>query len=287
MMPVVVCTSDDFQSVLTLHHLRLGSFFHGHHVMSVYHACALVLQSLDMRLHILGHHASLGDDDSLVSCACRGAKTATGIFRRHEQVVADIVAVESRLVDVENGAYEVGSLLVHRVYVEHHEPVLRVVAPHVPHRQIYEEVVVGLSPLQISLAAGDISHQFGSVAPYTVIRTHIHRRIESPPRPWVILWRVGGAMEEHVVHSGTEHQVEVGLHLAQRCAEMLCEPSECLARCVFLARHVSRRRSIFQHTEVTVVGAGISLVLAQSSYAEVGESESLNLGDIHRGIAVD
>ena len=45
----------------------------------------------------------------------------------------------------------------------------------------------------------------------------------------IVLWRIGCAVEEHVVDAGTEHQVHIGFHLTQRRAEVLGEPGESLA----------------------------------------------------------
>ena len=96
---------------------------------------------------------------------------------------------------------------------ELHQQFARVLLPHVAHGQVYQEVVVGLSLLQEALATLHILHKIRCIAPDGVRRTHVDAGIELPARPWVILGRIAGAMEEHVVHAGTEHQVEVGLEL--------------------------------------------------------------------------
>ena len=101
--------------------------------------------------------------------------------------VADVITIESCLVDVEDDLDELRCLLRHTVDVELHQPVLGVVAPHVSHRQIYQEVVVGLSPLQVGLAASDVLHQFWCVTPNAVGRTHVDRGIELPTWPWIVL----------------------------------------------------------------------------------------------------
>lgn len=94
-------------------------------------------------------------------------------------------------------------------------------------------------------------------------------------------------MEEHVVDTSAEHQVHVWFHLAQGGSEVLGEPSEGLARCIFLASDVCGRRSIFQHTEVAEVRTSLAWVFSQPLNAEVGETESLNLRDVNGSIAVD
>ena len=94
-------------------------------------------------------------------------------------------------------------------------------------------------------------------------------------------------MEEHVVDTSAEHQVHVWLHLAQGGSEVLGEPSEGLARCIFLASDVCGRRSIFQHAEVAEVRTSLAWVFSQPLNAEVGETESLNLRDVNGSIAVD
>ena len=171
--------------------------------------------------------------------------------------------------------------------IELHQPVLGILAPHVSYRQINQEIVVWLSPLQIGLAVGDVLHQFRSIAPDAVGRTHIHRSIELPAWPWIVLRRIGGAMEEHVVYAGAEHQVHIRFHLAQGCAEVLGEPGEGFAGCIFLSGDVRSRWSIFQHTQVAEVRTGLARILAQSLDAEVGQSEAFNLWDINCRIAVD
>ena len=94
-------------------------------------------------------------------------------------------------------------------------------------------------------------------------------------------------MEVHVVDAGTEHQVEVGLQLRQRRAEVLGEPGKGLARRVGLATDVGGRRGVLEHRVVRVVLARLAWVGAQALDAEVGESEALNLRDVDGGVAVD
>ena len=86
-------------------------------------------------------------------------------------------------------------------------------APHVSHRQVYQEVVVGLAHLQKTLTALYVFHQVRSIAPDAVRRTHIYRGIEFPAWPCVVLWRVARTVEVDVVDTTGEHQVQVGLHL--------------------------------------------------------------------------
>ena len=51
---------------------------------------------------------------------------------------------------------------------ELHEQFLGVLLPHVADRQIDKKIVVGLSPLQETLAAFHILHEIGGIAPDTV-----------------------------------------------------------------------------------------------------------------------
>ena len=96
---------------------------------------------------------------------------------------------------------------------ELHQQFVGVLLPHIPDGQIDQEVVVGLSPLQETLAALHIFHELGGITPDGVRGAHVYRGIELPARPGVILGRITGTVEEHTVHSGTEHQVKVGLEL--------------------------------------------------------------------------
>ena len=96
---------------------------------------------------------------------------------------------------------------------ELHQQLVGILLPHIPDGQIDQEVVVGLPPLQETLAALHIFHELGGITPDGVRRAHVYRGIELPAWPGVILGRIAGAVEEHTVHSGTEHQVKVGLEL--------------------------------------------------------------------------
>ena len=152
---------------------------------------------------------------------------------------------------------------------ELHQEFVGLLLPHVADRQQHEKIVVGLSPLQKTLATFNVLHEVGGVAPDAVCRTHVDRGVELPSWPGVVLRRVAGAVEEHVVHTGTEHQVDVGLHLGKRCAEVFREPGEGLARREGFAADVGCRRGIFQHGEVGVVLAGLAGILTESLDAEV------------------
>ena len=87
--------------------------------------------------------------------------------------------------------------------------------PHLLHGQDDKKVVVGIAPLQETLATADIAHQPRGVAPSGIGGTHVDRGVELPSRPRHVARTVGRTMEEHVVDTAGEHQVEVGLHLAQ------------------------------------------------------------------------
>ena len=164
--------------------------------------------------HVAWHDVVARNDDTFVSGS--GSRFNHAVFKgtRAEILVADVVAVEPCLVDVENHLDKLWCLLRHTVDVELHQPVFGILAPHISYWQINQEIVVRLSPLQIGLAVGDVFHQFRSIAPDTVGRTHIHRSIEFPAWPCIVFRRIGGAMEEHVVYAGAEHQVHIRFHLA-------------------------------------------------------------------------
>ena len=237
--------------------------------------------------HVAWHDVVARNDDALVSGSgsCFNHTILKGT--RAEILVADVIAVESCLVDVENHLDKFRCFLRHAVDIELHQPVLGILAPHISYWQINQEIIVWLSPLQIGLAIGDVFHQFRRIAPDAVGRTHIYRSIEFPAWPCIILGRVGGAMEEHVVYAGAEHQVHIRFHLAQGCAEVLGEPGEGFAGCIFLSGDVRSRWSIFQHAEVAEVRTGLSRILAQSLDAEIGQSEAFNFRDVNGCIAVD
>ena len=96
---------------------------------------------------------------------------------------------------------------------ELHKEFVGLLLPHVADGQVDKEVVVGLSPLQETLAALYIFHKVRCIPPDAVGRRHVDRGIELPSRPRIILGRIARAVEEHMVYAGTEHQVDIGLKL--------------------------------------------------------------------------
>ena len=124
--------------------------------------------------YIARHDVVARDDDTFVSGS--GSSLYHSILKGTcaEILVADVVAVESCLVDVENHLDKLWRLLRHAVDIELHQPVLGILAPHISYRQINQEIIVWLSPLQIGLAVGDVFHQFRRIAPDAVGRTHIY-----------------------------------------------------------------------------------------------------------------
>ena len=287
MMADTVVAANHLQAQVLSHQFRFCRLFHRLDVVALDNLGALCLEGRDVLNHVAWHDVVAWDDDALVSGS--GSRFNHTVLKgtRAEILVADVVAVESCLVDVENHLDKLRCLLRHAMDIELHQPVLGILAPHISYRQINQEIIVWLSPLQIGLAVGDVLHQFRSVAPDAVGRTHIHRSIELPAWPWIVLRRIGGAMEEHVVYAGAEHQVHIRFHLAQGCAEVLGEPGEGFAGCIFLSGDVRSRWSIFQHTEVAEVRTGLARILAQSLDAEVGQSEAFNFRNVNGCIAVD
>ena len=93
-------------------------------------------------------------------------------------------------------------------------------------------------------------------------------------------------MEDDVVDTRQEHEVEVGLALGERRAEMLGEPSESLGRRESLPRHMSGRGGVLEHGDVGVVLLGEALILAKSEDAEITQTEALALGNIDDGIDI-
>ena len=235
-----------------------------------------------MGFHLLGHVAAAGNDEGFVAGSGGSFYSAVHHLATHQQTLGDIVAIEASLIDVEDGLDKLRRQFAHSMDGELHEQLLGILLPHIANGQIDQEVVVGLSPLKETLAALHILHELGRITPDGVRRAHVDRGIELPAWPWIVLGRIAGAVEEHTVHTGTEHQVEVGLKLRKRCAEMLREPREGLA-----AREMGCRRSILEHGIVGVVLARLARVLTQALDTEVGKSETLNLWNIHGCIAVD
>ena len=114
--------------------------------------------------------------------------------------------------DALNSLDELRSALIHGMDVEQSNAAWLFIN-HVVERQIDEEVVVGLSPLQERLAALDVLAESRHILPLRVVWCHIDRSIESPAWPFGILRRIARTMEEHMVHTGHEHQVDVGFAL--------------------------------------------------------------------------
>ena len=89
-----------------------------------------------------------------------------------------------------------------------------------------------------------------------------------------------------MVDARQEHEVEVGLALGKRCAEVLSKPRERLGRGEGLARNMGSGGSILQHGNVAVVLLREARVGAKSLDAEVGESEALAFGYIDGSIDI-
>ena len=88
-------------------------------------------------------------------------------------------------------------------------------------------------------------------------------------------------MEEHAVHSGKKHQIHLGFHLRQRCAEMLGEPGECLARSQWLACDMGSRCCQFEGGEIAGVGVEEPLILSQAFDVEFCAAVALYFRYIH------
>ena len=158
---------------------------------------------------------------------------------------------------------------------------------HVVVGQIDKQVVVGFTPLQETLATGDVCAESRHGVPLRVLRTHIDGGVELPRGPWIVLRRVAGSVEKHVIDAGHEHQVEVGFALTERRAEMFGEPGEGLARDKAFTSDVCGRRGVFQHREVRVVFLGEAAVGAQAIDAEIAEAKSLAFRNIDGSIDVN
>ena len=282
MVAFVVLATDAAQSLLSTHGFCLGEV--GHQRRRLAHDDKRI-ETLHLCLQGVLDGRAAGNDERLVAGATLRDEHAVLDADLGQLAVADVVAVVAQTVNLQDAADELRSLLVHGVDIELHQQVLAIatvlagllgivvtrsaLAPHVPDGQIDEEVVVGLTHLQETLTALDIFHEVGRIAPDAVRWTHIHRGIELPSWPGVILGRVARAMEIDVVDTTGEHQVQVGLHLRPRCAEVFCQPGECLAAGEGLAHDVGCRRGIFQHRYVAEVLLRLAWVCAQSLDAEL------------------
>ena len=114
---------------------------------TVDHMCPLRLQSGDVLSDVLWHHPALRNHKSFVSCAGRRLQHTVLIRCGEQQAVGDIVTVEAGAVDVEDGLDELRCQLSHLMDGELHQQLVGLLLPHVAHREVDEEVVVGLAPL--------------------------------------------------------------------------------------------------------------------------------------------
>ena len=90
-----------------------------------------------------------------------------------------------------------------------------------------------------------------------------------------------------MVHAREEEEVEVGLHLRERHAEMFGQPGKGLARGERLAHDVGRTRGILQRGQVAQVLGGEAGVGAQAANVEVAQSEALYLWYVDGSIDVE
>ena len=231
-----------------------------------------------------------GDDECAVARATLRDEETILIAGLQQLRVADVVTVKTGGLNVPHRSRNGGNLLRQRVDVEQLQASLigpRVLVHGIEERGIDQQVVVGLSHLQEALAACGVVHQGRCVAPDAIGRTHVDRGIELPARPLSLLRRVGGAVEEDMVHAREEEEVEVGLHLRERHAEMLGQPGKGLARGERLAHDVGRTRGILQRGQVAQVLSGEAGVGAQASDVEVAQSEALYLWYVDGSVDVE
>ena len=133
--------------MLRLHRFRTGGQCELLGIDIVEYLGTLGFQLGDMSLDRFGHVATARDDQSAIACAGSRFKHTVLIGHTHEQALGDVVAVESCLVDVEDGLDEFWCQFAHGMNRELHEQLLRILLPHVANGQENKEVVVGLSPL--------------------------------------------------------------------------------------------------------------------------------------------
>ena len=172
------------------------------------------------------------------------------------------------------------------MYIERKSERSLLLVPNIVKRQVNEKVIVGFSHLQERLATGDIREQSRGIAPYRIGRRHIYRRIKEPARPLGITRRIGCSMKKHVIDSGREHEIEIGLTLRQRRAEMLGKPCKCLGRDISFSRYMCSGRGIFEHGKIGIV-VFLDRIAAQTFNAEIGNTETFTLGNIYHCIKID
>ena len=232
------------------------------------------------------HELNVRNNHGVILLSIRKLHAALTWTQAAHVAVADVVHVITTADDGLDGVDEFRCTLLHAMDVEQRHCAWLVVN-HVVERKVNQEVVVGVAPLKERLATLDILAECGHRVPLRVVRSHIHARIETPAGPFGFFGRIAGTMEEYVVHSRHEHQVEVGLALAQRCAEMFGKPCEGLARRVGLAGEMGTRRRIFQHRQVGEVFLREAGVGAQAFDAKVAQAETFAFRNIHSCIEVN
>ena len=196
--------------------------------------------------------------------------------------IGAIVHIVARIVDGIDRVNEARCLLGHRMDVELQKSA-RILMNDIVERHIDEQVIVGLSILHPRLDTSNIFEERRCIGPNCVDGRHLHRRIEQMTWPGSFLRRIRSTMEVAMVDTCHHHQVEVGLTLAERSAEMLGKPSEGFGRNKLLAVEVCSRGWIFEHREVGIV-ATRKRIGSQTQDAEIGKTEALDFGNIDRGI---
>ena len=290
MVAVAVVAADDAQSQFGAQLLALQrQCLQCVGLVALRDGSSLLPQCLDMVLHAVRQVFRHGDDQCLVACA--GLRLQHTVYEggMHEVALAGVVAVQSHGLQVVGTLFQLMHLRRQLVDVEHHHPVLEVagILVHgVGKGRIDQHVVVGLSQLQEALHALNVFHHARGILPDAVRGTHVDGGIELPARPGSILRRVAGAVEQHVVDTAGEQQVQFGLYLRQRRTEMLCQPRHRLAGRQQFAGDVGCTRRVFQRSAAAQRIQVKALVVAQTLDAEAVQVEVLRLGDVGLGIQV-
>ena len=231
------------------------------------HRSTLISQPKQFLQHIGRHQASTRHHQRFVGNTTRRQQLAIPTDGVADKGVRNVVHVITRIINTVYRLNETRRTLRHLMDIEQHQASLLLV-PHVVHGQIDQKIIVRFSHLQETLAAGDVVEESRSISPDAVRGTHVDGSIKLPSRPCSLSGRVRSAVEIDMVHTGDEHQVQIGLALRKRSAEVLGQPSERFRSRERLSGDVCSRGGILKHGEVGIVGAR-QRIAAQSADAEV------------------
>ena len=98
--------------------------------------------------------------------------------------------------------------------------------PEIEDGKIQQDVRRGLAALKDRLAARGIGQESGKIVPEAALGTEVHGGVEEPARPGRVRGGVGHPVEEHVVDSVQEQEVDLGLQGGEGNLEVFAQPGE-------------------------------------------------------------